>query len=330
MNLFIIESPLQYLNALEARFHFEIPASESFLIILNQSGDENLKQIDYMINDNDWCEIKIISDNGSGFTNILNRIRTLNKIIHENKYEINSVFIGEYRNQFMRHIANKLPSNVYLLDDGAAVINVYNKLINNESFEGNNIKTLIKRNIFGLKSKNIKKITFFTAYDFPEKENIKIVKNNYISLKNRMTNSNSKDIIFFLGQPLSEKKIMKETDNLKCLKKIREFYGDKVIYYIKHRGESEEKMVKVEELGFIVKRFSTCIEYEMCYGDQIPTSVSSFYSSALISINNIFKDLITINSFYIPNLLITDDYKKGVENIYDYFQNQINVSLKKL
>lgn len=327
MNIFFIESPLQLLNALEAKYFYHLSKEDSILVVLNAGSQENLKQIQFLIDSDDWGMVQQFTYNIASVKNIFGRIKEITEVLKETG-GVERVFIGEYKNQIMRHFANTYKkAEVILLDDGAAILNVYNRILKKERFDSRSIvKRLLKRYVLGIKYYNIKKLTFFTAYDLKETANLAVEKNEYACLKKRISSMEHNDAVYLLGQPMSEKNIMDEEAYLEYIRRLAEFFPDKNVIYIKHRSENDAKMKKIEELfGITVKRFNTCIEYELAYGEYLPFMVIGFYSSALINCSKIFKDYIKLKSFYFANKDIKNSHKKDVENIYNYFEKELEV-----
>ena len=120
MNLFIIASPLQYINAVEAKHHFGFNAQECVLCIC-ESTMKNRMQLLNIINADDWGAVHFIPQalNKYFFWMPYKMLDRIQKEIGE----ISNIFIGEYRNDLMKYYAVCTKSEkIFLLDDGNVTI----------------------------------------------------------------------------------------------------------------------------------------------------------------------------------------------------------------
>ena len=144
-NVFLIKSPLQLLNAVEAKHHFKLSTEDCILIIM---GDRKSRpQILELANvQHQWGKIILLNavhlifgnpleDNSHYsaprsfwqseiFRSSVFHVRRLNRI---SKYvgEVRYIYIGYSKYVYMRHFVNNTPhQKTFLLDDGSATIRI--------------------------------------------------------------------------------------------------------------------------------------------------------------------------------------------------------------
>ncbi len=325
-NIFLVETPLQLLNAIEARYSFS--ANKKVLVVFNGINKSGIQQMKNMINKTDWDKIYYITGAPNKLLYVLtqfSRVNKLNKIIKDYRI-IENIFIGDYRSGLMRHIANSVSyKHCYLLDDGSATLLLphYKEKL---AFRQLMIEKLLK--IFSRYKPNLISNPFlFTVYD-KEKFPDNFVKNNgYLYIKNQFNNNVLEDKVFFLGGPLTEKDcVISEDVYFDLLKKIRKYYINYDVFYIPHRRENSEKLKRIEDLtGMKVKKLDTCIEYAICFNKENPKVVASFFSSALINLKYILGEKLLIHGFYLEPEYLTDGYKEHVKQVYSHYSEVIEI-----
>jgi hypothetical protein len=310
-NIFIVASPLQVMNAIEAIEYFK--TQNNILLVLYTGSEKPLSQIKKMLNFSDWDTIKYILLPLKIVDKIVfsKKIDSSLKFIEKNK--IAKLFVGEYRSDHVNHIVNSLTNqNIYLLDDGLSQLN-YHKEIGQQSTKVKALRVLYKCLFYKLKPI---KYTFFTMFDI---ENEKIIKNNYTFFKKQIGSKKIENSIYFIGQPLVELGIMSKENHKKELNKIIDFYKAKEFIYILHRREEVENVKKLSiELNFKYKEFDSLIELEMINSKIIPSSFATFYSTAIVTL---------------PSFILETEYRvfRSQDNIINKkFINNISNTYKEL
>jgi hypothetical protein len=322
MNIFVVESPLQLLNAIEARQHFGVKESDAVLIILEGASPQNAKDVMAMSAICRWAAIHNIA--GNTRAQFLQRLVSLNSLANQYR-DAQRVFIGDIRSQFMRHIANRLaPATLFQVDDGAGVLSIRKSLDSTPRFS---LTDRIKMMGFGFQLALPRNINFFTAYDMTPFGTGEVVRNSYSFLRANMITARQDERHFFLGTSLVEINIVSEKDYLDALKRIREATHYEDIVYIPHRRECMGKLALVGELGFDVVKVSGCIEVYFAKQGITPKSISSFYSSALINLELIFGDLIPLRAYRLCADKINAGYIDRIEDVYSYFSTNTGIEI---
>jgi len=344
-NVFIVKSPLQLLNAMEARCHFELELNSSVLVIM---GDKKSfpQMLSLMKENNDWGMVFILDnipvfvrskflghhENSSSIKTSLFKFQKssffsvfkLNKLAYFLK-EADYLFVGDNHNPLMRHFINKLKhKKTVLLDDGVGA--VYMASIRKERHHTTpniklkkKIKLLAKRIFQGLNDMQADNLSFFSAYHLDLSEQDELIYNDYRCLNNNRKSLERTNDVYFLGTPFSEVGIMSEGDYLRQLNMVREKYVNQVFVYISHRRENSDKLKKIKnDMGVEVVAFDYPIEYQLAMIGPVPKVLTSFVTSALENLRIIMRDDLKIIAYR----LIDGSYsiKDRIDSIYDSYE----------
>lgn len=327
MNLFIISSPLQYINALEAKHHFGFDAQECVLCIC-ESNMKNRMQLLNIINAEDWGAIHFIP-------------QVLNKYLFWMPYKIfdlilkeigriSYVFIGEYRNEFIKYYAVASKSKkIFLLDDGNATISICKLRAAGMEWTPNHVRPSIlysmSLRLMGIKPQRIETLNYFTVYNLTPRHGESVVKNSFNFIKRKlsdgMTTVDKK--VYFLGTELDSAypiPIVKNEEYMKLMVMVREYFKDLDIVYFPHRSEPDEKLNTLEnELNIHVQRIDVPIEIYLTKNAVYPKILAGFYSTAFDNLKIIFPNVVC-TAFQIDRDKIHPDYRVYIQNIYDYYE----------
>ena len=338
--VFVIDSPLQMLNALEARHSFALKDTESILIIIVARNEQPdiVSRIQPLIKISKWKSIHILNSwQGNPLIRKYHLRRKIDCII--DRYpEITTVFIGDYRTAAMRHIANKTkPQVIYLLDDGQITLTIAQyragKLHARQQYINDRwtqIKNFIDKMFFGFNNEDIENLRYYTAYAIEEYVSPgHIIRNRYLHLQTRLHKKTSKDVIFFLGSNLVEMGIVQKSTYVSYLAQALSHFASVPVIYIPHPHESAENVAELEKsLSLTVKRFRTGIEFELVNSDTIPQQVAAFYSSALVNLKILFGDQIKLTSFVLDLEDVHSSYRSIVAKYYDDYKRHYSNSIE--
>jgi len=341
MNLFVVESPLQLLSAIEANNYFK--HQENILIIKYSSyrtHKQNNDQMSLLKNYINWNKVYEI---GSSFSTKQSNLKLLYfiKKIKKTYTSINKIFIGEYRSWVEREYFNVLnPKQCFILDDGNITIELQNSFIPYAKyyyFGSNYLKIFIDRLqhkiftflLFGL-NKTRKDINIFTCFNVEAySQDQVIIKHSFEYLK---VENKQKEIlqntVYFFGGNLSELGLISQEQELNLFKKILKYFSNKNIkmVYLPHRRESSQKLNYIRDILDIPLRYSTYpAEIEFAMMKELPQYLASFMSTALHTVSNIvdFEEVIAfqipytiINKVYLDDIVLTyEEYKKTMKVI---------------
>ncbi len=338
MNLFVITSPLQYINAIEALSFFSIKSTEAILVIKLSHDINSNQQLQELINKKDWYKI-IINKKEKGFWNFIKDLALL-KNLNTNYISFKRVFIGDFLQWNSRMFIINIKAKEYLLlDDGLSTIHIYENCLKKiEDFRDNRkdvkIKSLIAKILYKLKT-NIsdkKNINLFTSFKLLAYPNIKIYENNYFVLKSRQ-NSTLKKMNFstiIIGSPFVDKNMLSQDTYLNYLSQIQKSYQNTKIKYIPHRAESKNLLNQIKQLDNIdLYTINNSVELEFLDINLTGVTVAGFYSTALVNLNKMYN-LNKIDSFIIDFSHLDETIQNRISEAYHYLGQISNIQLKKL
>lgn len=323
-NIYIVSSPLQLLNAIEAVNHFK--TQNNILIISHIEDRVSLSQIKKLLIYVSWDEIQYISLAKTKIEKLF-FVKKINKILSVWKEQvISKVFVGEYRSHHVNHICNYFKSKeIYLLDDGLALLSYHSRRENVE-LKDKAIK-MIYQFVCLYKLSTINHI-FFTMFELKKG---KVIKNNYIFFKKYINNKKTKELVYFIGQGSLETALKNQDDYKSALIKILKFYKNKKFIYVLHRRQKDDFIKKLSlELNFEYQRFENLIELEMIFSSQTASDFGTFFSTAIMTLPKFLE-----NSKYTAFKLDASKFKnqtvarkKIIEDCYtEFLENNIKIEI---
>lgn len=340
-NIYIVESPLQALCALEASLHR--PQETHGMIVRISQGlhPRNDQQVLSIIHKRKWDYLSTISyvEPKNLLLKHLRREKMLTHILSQFPNGVSRVYIGEFNSVFMHRVKYILnPDEVFLLEDGTATFKLVNRYLNKGYFYPKNYllyKNRIKKVIpdavyfktlnFKRLNKEIKLLTAYTKinYDLIEPLTFSKVKALF---KTEQTHDPS--LVYYYGSRYSELKIVNLDYEIAFLTQIATFYQaqNKRVVYFAHRNESPDKLSQIEQqLGFSISMPQQTAEVYLLEQDILPGEIASAFSSLLINCRILFPEL-CIRSFKLSNTELSEHFREEIETIYNYL-NQSNVKV---
>lgn len=349
-NIFLIKTPLQLLNAVEAKHKFNLKSDDCALIIM---GDRKSQpQILSLANAMDeWGKVIILNTvnlfygdpfESKGCTESDNQptsaflsksffnVRRLNRI---SKYlgSVENIFIGYARYVYMRHFVNTTPhKKTFLLDDGNATIKLAKERregLGSPVYHGflKKLKIFFKRYLQGVKDGSRDSLCFFTVYDVIPGKNDEVIKNDFEYIKSNLGALETTNDVYFLGSPLCEAGIMSQESYLNHIQRVKDFYKNKILIYIAHRRESSESLNKIkQDLNINVVLYDYPIEYQLAMIGPRPAILASFISSALLNCSYIFGEGLDVVAFKMD--LEGNPRKDEIESVYDSYVASENMN----
>ncbi|MDD5156440.1 polysialyltransferase family glycosyltransferase [Sulfurimonas sp.] len=325
-NLFIVRSPLQLMNAIEAKEHFS--TKHNILLIMHDSTinpiSTNSTQMQLVSKLSMFDEeIDFYYPNKSKFSKLSSQAKLIKKLQQKN-YE--HIFTGDYGTINQLIIANLKTISTYLLDDGTMTMTTHaNKLHPNHKSSWEQKIKLLRYKIFGLNTNQNNPVNLFTNYHIIPHGHEKIITNNYSYFKKTYTEKAFKDErIYLLGQSFTSGKTMTDIKYVNYIKKIIDYYKKEIIY-IPHRAEIiSDRLKALTSDQFTIQKNEGPIEIVFLSRNIYPMHVVSFYSSALFNLEKIFETT-TIDAIKIDSKDLLR-YHDGIHLCYEGMKNtRINV-----
>lgn len=320
-NLFIINSPLQFLNAQEAIYQFKLK-NVVFVMIYNRN-EKNIMQLEEQIKKINNCEvIRFYPSKGNRFLGYINLIKQLKK------YQYDKIFTGELEDSNFRIlIANLEKEKLYLLDEGTSTVIDYETIIKQNKLNKYSYKEL-RYLLVGFKIKLKDTISFFTYFDLAPLQDGEVVRNKleYMKKDFKQNYIDYSNILFFIGQP---RFIFAEKDEFKIiLKNVIQKYKDKKILYIPHRGELNinDEIKNIDE-NIEILELNQPIEQYFLQNGIYPKYIISCLSTALFTTKMLFEDC-SVEYIQIKKPNMNLSYMKNSSIIYNYFEKNNIVEFK--
>lgn len=323
-NLFLVQTPFQLFNAIEAknRFHHD---EKNILIIIDKGKQKNLEQINKILDyDNEWFKIVQIE-----FVTKLQRLLYplfIRSIIDKlNSLKINNIYVALYRN-IAAHIINSVKYEKSIIyDDGNNIFKTISFLNNNKKKSFHFFRKMISTLVFRKTDIDfIYKSTIFTLFDISLFENIRneVVQNDFSYFKTKIKNLQKEEDVFFIGSRMIDNGISKDIFE-SSLKNVVEYYRTVNInvIYVPHRYEDIEYLGSLsKELKFILTPFSSIIEFEFIMKGIDPSKVSTFRSTAVDTLKIIYNTDVRI--FKIGLDKIEKTKQEEFKLVYRNFENK--------
>ena len=320
-NLFIVASPLQFLNAIEAKEAFKTNNNVLILMYNTNLNATDANQKSTLLHQEDWDEI-IQYDLGSVHKNkrFFYQVRLIKSLL---KFQYDYIFSGSFGTMHQVILANLKPQHIYLIDDGNATIFTYEQVKDNKYFSTLSFSRkarVLRFLLVNLKWKINQDINFFTSFNIQPLKNSKVVYHDFTYLKsNKLRECKNDNHIYLLGQNLADIGIMSKNIYLNYIEKIMKHNDEKIIY-IPHRSEEiDDRYNYLISDSFKIEVSEGPIESVFIAKNIYPKIIISFVSSALYNLDRIFDKAevyaIKINP---EDLLIKKDL---VQKCYDFFDN---------
>ncbi|MEA1954440.1 MAG: polysialyltransferase family glycosyltransferase [Campylobacterota bacterium] len=309
-NLFIVKTPLQIINSIEAVNYFNL--TNNVLILISSSDNQNYKQMTNLINLYNWHQVIKIEGKASFF-----KYLSLIKELKKEKY--NFIFFARFGSMQRLILSNVNKEKVYYFDDGTETITMYNEMLLPNKINQFNLRHLFRFRflLFGLKVNITDTINLFTYFDLKPFEKSEVVLNKLEYFREKyLKPSAESQLVYLLGQPLYEKNLVSEKTYLDCIKKIKSTSNKKIIY-IPHKGESDSsKVLSLIDDTFDVKHIDIPIELYFLGNKIKPSHIVSFFTTAFFTLK-LFYPNTKFESIYIPKEEILNK-ADIIESHYDF------------
>lgn len=241
-------------------------------------------------------------------------LTVLFKIRFRNK--INEIYIGSYANLYHKNFASHFPNlkHYNLIYDGLQVLSLNDNRINSKK-KFKELPVLYK--ILGYRNPDLKSLKYIVPFEFEVSEPDSI---EVFNIEQNETSTYDYECIYFIGQPLEKIKAVSPEFYLDHLKKFISENPDKKVFYIPHPRELKDKLNQIAKFCNILNPNKVFEEYFLKLKKK-PSTIVSFYSSVLVNILAIDKN-VKIISIQIPeSALVHPRFKKHLEPIYTVFKN---------
>jgi hypothetical protein len=336
-NLFIVESPLQALVAVELSLQFEGQLNGIIYRLSGEGRERNDQQIMWVIERGDWSfQEPLQFAKTGGLAWHINCRKYIGRLRKRFGHKVLSLFIGEFRSQWM-HLARFAiaPQKTVLMDDGAATLTVKDRYIDHGIYYPKDlwtntsvIKRVVKATIFfGLSEKVQARepLSFASAFLGDESEfdiDFSAVRKKFKQLPASDTESRPK--AYFFGSKYSEAGILSRTYELGFISDIANYYQAKglELVYCAHRDESAEKLNVIRSMpGLEVARPDLPAELFLLECGAGVSEIGAAYSSVVNNLSLMFPDK-PITSFRLYPDAVNPKNRPAIDDIYRHFEQK--------
>ena len=336
--LFLVQTPLHVLNALEAIYKFDITNSTFYIFTShkNEKWRSMIKRLLPPAATTNFCirNDQDIEEGTKAYAQYIEKLR---------KENFDFVFFADARLYIFVDIVNSLRvESTYLMDDGTATLlavhclkeyGCYYDLSVSRSVERKKYIEATKKK-YGLWNLSPVKYKLFTVFDFHSCNDLDVVINPMTQLQHTHEEIDPETVIL-LGQPFIILNYLTESHYLHCIYEISDFFIGKQMAYLPHPRETQEFIDKLSDRGSvsIVNTQLTAEEYLMqC--SPAPHTVCGFSSATLWNIAK-FQQGMSVLSFKVPDALFNEKMRvnrsrsskvtdlKTIQLVYEYYEQRL-------
>lgn len=279
-NVFVVDTPHQLLNAIEAVHSLQLRNNHLFALL----KPKDLSQGRFMplIRMSDWATVSFPSpfiDSRRWVQELFGRVAnrwycrylnfqrmyTVAKLTARFK-NVDKLFVGHYwaeEKPYMRHIANAIRYDaLYLLDDGTDTIDINERRNRSEcnkqgtqAEKSDTRASVYKRIERHLRAKywnwnvaEASNVTFFTVYDIDVRKGDSLIRNNYSHLRSLAPTEKicMPDTVMFIGDCMAEG-YFEVNVHFEFLSEVRKYFADKKLIYVAHPRESAFCLTQIRD-----------------------------------------------------------------------------------
>lgn len=335
-NLFIVESPLQALVAVELSLQFSDQKNGIIYRLSGKGRERNDNQILKVIERGHWLFSRQATFSTSGGLAYHLSVRSFTLNLKKEFYgSVRNCFIGEFRSQWM-HLARLsiAPEKYVLMDDGAATLTAKRQYIDKGIYHPVNIfssastlKNLVKNILyFGLFDKAQEEVPLVFASAFLKKESEFKVDFSYLKeqVVKKSVQQDMPGKAYFFGSKYSEAGIISRDYELKFLASVVNHYKEKGLdlVYCAHRDESAGKLKQIENLGDVdILLPDLPAEIFVLEQHNAVYEIGAAYSSILNNLNIIFPEK-SFSSFRLDPCEIRYENRDSINHCYDHIKEK--------
>lgn len=336
-NLFIVESPLQALVAVELSLQFKGQSNGLIYRLAGTGRELNDKQILGVIEHGNWDFQEALQFTGAGaLARHIDCRRHIVRLRKRFRKKVRTLYFGEFRSQWMHFARFAIAAEqTVLMDDGAATLIAKHQYFDQGIYYPERLwanTSLVKKAVkdaifFGLSEKQqaqnpIALASAFLKDESTYKVDFSSIRRKLASRRGSMIEDESK--AYFFGSKYSEAEIVSRDYELGFITSVRNYYQNKSldVIYCAHRDESNEKLDQVQCLeGVEVVRPELPAELFLLEYDANVSEIGAAYSSVINNLWLMFPDKV-ITSFRLNPKAINPKNRQAIDHIYTFFEQK--------
>lgn len=307
-NLYIVRSPLQIINCLEAIEYFNL--ENNILVLIYNNTDNTNSQMEKIASMYSWKEVIRVNQEKKK-SKMLDYVKLIKQL---KKKAYNYVFFSNYGSVQRIILSNLNMQNLYFVDDGVETLNRYQEIFVKDGINKFRLK-LARFWLFRLKTSIKNKINFFTYFDLEPFDGSEVIKNDLDNFQNKYLKDMEHDNnIYILGQPLVKSGLLKTEHYFEYIDLLVNKYNQKIVY-IPHRTEViSDRLKSYENENFEIRDINMPVELYFLENGIYPNHIISFLTTAFFTLKKLYHDT-KLSYIYIPRNRILERHE-DVENVY--------------
>jgi hypothetical protein len=278
MHLYFIQSPLQAINAFEARHSIADGAERHELVVFEQRKALNNQILANTLRKLGWEPWRTVPYRPGNVGKMWEWVRLRGMICR--LPDVRRCYVGDFAAGMAVAVANLFPdAEHYLLDDGTSTIN-----FPRFRYEGRRPEHLpASKNVplLGYNTRLPRALTFFSIYEVgvrsPDKARL-----NRLTFLHDQLRFDPDGPVFFIGSCLPDVEVIGFEQFFNLFRAARRWLGERKIVYFPHRRELlDRKRELFREMGVSLALPKLPFELELVYGPMKPSVIATFYSTAL-------------------------------------------------
>ncbi|MDO8331649.1 MAG: hypothetical protein Q7T36_14380 [Fluviicoccus sp.] len=306
--VFVVSSPLQLFNAIEARDRFHSGQPSHLLIIWKKIIDNEQMQA---LLDDGWASCRWLRHGGwarAWYAQLL-----APWLAAMAGAEV--LYLG-YPLNVRAHVANVLsPPRIVLLDDGHATLHLM-QLLDDPAYRAIRAPGVVDRLLgrrVGLDYTD--RAELFTVYRPDGWPVERMIHNDFRAFRAKAARLPHTGRLLFIGSDLAGNIIPDSATEERLFAAMSAYYAGREVVYSAHRYENVESMRASPALaGIKVIRYPTLLEYALYQEGALPAGISTFCSSAIDTLTDIYG--LPAEVLMIPEALLKPEKVEVMRSLY--------------
>lgn len=277
-HLYFVQSPLQAVNAYEARYAIADGAGAHDLVVLDQKEERNNSLLANTLKALGWEPMCRVPFRRSDPLKMLEWLRLRARL--SGLRGVSRCYIGDYCSGMGVAAANLFPkAEAYVLDDGTSTINFPG--LRYEARRPQHLPPNRSFPLMGYRTDLPESLTLFSMYEVAVRSPDSL-RANKLSFLSESLQFDSGGPVFFIGSCLPDVEVISFEQFFALFRAARAWLGTREIHYFPHRRElMDRKQAFFDSLGVKVVTANLPFEMELTHGARRPGLVATFYSTAL-------------------------------------------------
>jgi hypothetical protein len=335
INWFLVETPLQVINAAEAMNYFLAEGTKSTLVVKFGCNDKVNQQIEQtlLFFGRATFEVVYLRNRSPGLFFLEWLWLFFRMISHIGRQFF---FVGEFNATWMRLLPFFFTGSRYtLLDDGMSTTTLHYHRYDFSKYPANSrLKKAVKIPFFRLLHRGIDRVSLFTMFNLTPIDNQKIDSNDFKLTCSKITNFEIDDeIAYLIGSDYVESLWLSKDDYLRHVGSVvdRCIKLGKTVVYLPHRYEATENFTpffKKYKESFSIKVLNVPIELYFLQSLKRPSLVVGFASTAIYTLGKMFKpETVVCELSFLDD--ISTKWLPGLNVAIGHFENATFIECRK-